>query len=111
MHKPLHAIFKQGKLVSAMLLAGALAGCAQSVDMQEQQVSLTQFVSDTQIGEQNEGASENNWWRSLDSAQLNNLVTDALAMNHDLKTSQLQLDAAIARLGLARADYYPQGSL
>lgn len=111
MHKPLHAIFKHGKLVSAMLLAGALAGCAQSVDMQEQQVSLTQFVSDTQIGEQNEGASENNWWRRLDSPQLNNLVTDALAMNHDLKTSQLQLDAAIARLGAARADYYPQGSL
>ncbi|WP_075593324.1 TolC family protein [Pseudoalteromonas sp. PAB 2.2] len=111
MHKPLDAIFKKGKLVSAMLLAGVLAGCAQSVDIQEQQVSLTQFVSDTQIGAQNEGASENNWWRRLDSAQLDNLVTDALAMNHDLKTSQLQLDAAIARLGAARADYYPQGSL
>ncbi len=44
MHKPLQAIFKHGKLVSAMLLAGALAGCAQSVDMQEQQVSLTQLL-------------------------------------------------------------------
>ncbi|TMS88167.1 TolC family protein, partial [Pseudoalteromonas sp. S201] len=57
------------------------------------------------------GADETNWWLGLESKQLNQLVTDALAKNYDLKTSQLVLKSALARLGEQKAQYLPQGGI
>ncbi len=96
--------------VNMLLVTSLLAGCASGIDPQQHQQLLQTFVADSQIATELTGQDEINWWQQLNSAQLNHLVDDALAMNHDLKTSQLQLQSALARLDKQQADFLPQGS-
>ncbi|KPH63481.1 TolC family protein [Pseudoalteromonas porphyrae] len=97
--------------ITAVLVAGLLAGCASKIDEQQHQSQLQEFVAQTQIASQLVGQDELNWWQQLDSSQLNNLVANARANNHDLRTSQLKLKSALARLGGQKAQYLPQGGV
>lgn len=95
--------------VNAVVITAALSGCAGTINEQEYQQQLNNFIEEAEIAPSLAGQDEVNWWQQFNSSQLNQLVTDALAMNHDLKTSQLQLESAIARLGGEKAQYFPQG--
>ena len=97
--------------LTALVVAGLLSGCASKIDEQQQQNQLQEFVATTQIAAQLQGQDELNWWQQLNSTQLNNLVISARANNHDLHTSQLQLQSALARLGGQKAQYLPQGAV
>ncbi|MGS0535544.1 TolC family protein [Pseudoalteromonas sp. SaAl2] len=97
--------------LAAVAIAGLLSGCASKIDEQQYQADLQSFVAQTQIASQLQGTDELTWWQQLESTQLNELVVKARASNYNLKTSQLQLQSALARLGAQRAAYLPQGNV
>ncbi|WP_019960805.1 efflux transporter outer membrane subunit [Woodsholea maritima] len=51
------------------------------------------------------------WWQVLDDEVLTGLITTAFADNRDLKIAARRLQAARARLGLARTQSYPIGEV
>jgi len=99
--------------LSTVLFTALLTGCTNNVDAQQQQHQqlMQTFIADANIASQLTGQDEVNWWQQLQSTQLNQLVNDALASNYDLKTSQLTLQSALAKLGAQQADFLPQGGL
>ncbi|TMO81821.1 TolC family protein [Pseudoalteromonas sp. S3776] len=97
--------------LSAVLVAAALSGCASKIDTRSEQNAINDFVAQANIASNVATADETNWWQKLESEQLNALVNSALANNYDLKTSQLTLKSALARLGEQKAQYLPQGGV
>lgn len=95
--------------IGAALITSLLSGCASKLDERSHQQALQSIIDKTQIAPQLTGQDEINWWQQLNSKQLDLLVNDALTKNHDLTTSQLQLQSALARLGAQRAEFLPQG--
>jgi len=95
--------------LSAALIALLLSGCASKVDTQDEQQKVHTFIDQSSIAERLTGEDEIDWWHNLKSEQLNQLVDDALLKNHDLRTSQLQLQSVLARIGAEEAKFLPQG--
>ena len=95
----------------AVMITVLLSGCASKIDTANEQSLVSDFINRANIAGELNGSSEINWWKKLDSNQLNQLVNDALANNHNLQTSQLTLKSALARLGEQKAQYLPQGGL
>lgn len=48
------------------------------------------------------------WWRQLDDPVLDDLIAAAIGENRDLRIASARVDAFAARLGVVRADLYPQ---
>lgn len=109
MVKSTYQHIKTGWVISALLLTALLAGCASKIDEQAHQLQVHNLIDQTQIAEELTGEDEINWWQKLESKQLNQLVVDALAMNHDLMTSKFKLQSTLARLGAQKAEFLPQG--
>ncbi|MGE6461670.1 TolC family protein [Pseudoalteromonas tetraodonis] len=97
--------------LSSVLAVAVLSGCASKIDTVAQQQQVNEFVAKAISAEQFMGEDEQNWWHKLGSAQLNQLVSNALANNYDLQTSQLVLKSALARIGEQQAQYLPQGGI
>lgn len=97
--------------LSSVLAVAVLSGCASKIDTAAQQQQVNEFVAKAISAEQFMGEDEQNWWHKLGSAQLNQLVSNALANNYDLQTSQLVLKSALARIGEQQAQYLPQGGV
>ncbi|WP_213609635.1 TolC family protein [Pseudoalteromonas sp.] len=97
--------------LSFVLTVAVLSGCASKIDTAAGQQQVNEFVAKALSAEQFIGEDEQNWWHKLGSAQLNQLVSNALANNYDLKTSQLVLKSALARIGEQQAQYLPQGGI
>ena len=95
----------------AVMITVLLSGCASKIDTANEQSLVSDFINRANIAGELNGSSEINWWKKLDSNQLNQLVNDALANNHNLQTSQLTLKSALARLGEQKAQYLPQGGI
>ena len=53
------------------------------------------------------GADTTSWWTRFGSAQLNDLVDEALSENHDIAVAVARVDAAAAIARIAGADLYP----
>lgn len=103
--------FKTQLTVASVLMVTLISGCASKVDVLGEQKTINEFVASAAVADQLSGADETNWWHAIKSEQLNQLVTDALAKNYDLKTSKLVLKSALARLGEQKAQYLPQGGV
>lgn len=97
--------------LSFVLAVAVLSGCASKIDSAAGQQQVNEFVAKALSAEQFIGEDEQNWWHKLGSAQLNQLVSNALANNYDLQTSQLVLKSALARIGEQQAQYLPQGGI
>jgi len=97
--------------LSSALAVAVLSGCASKIDTAAQQQQVDEFVAKAISAEQFMGEDEQNWWHKLGSAQLNQLLSNALANNYDLQTSQLVLKSALARIGEQQAQYLPQGGV
>lgn len=98
--------------LTALIVASTiLSGCANKIDENQHQQLLESFIERADVASTLSGQDEVNWWHQLNSKQLNELISNALAQNYDLKASQLQLKSALARIGAKKADYLPQGSL
>lgn len=96
-------------IAALMVTSTIVSGCASKIDEAQHQQLLESFVERANIASNLSQQDETNWWYQLNSAQLNELVNDSLAKNYDLKTSQLQLKSALARLGAQKTEYLPQG--
>ncbi len=102
------------KSIVATTLALVLGGCVTTnseLDYAKHRKQMNDFIAHTDIAESLTGQDEINWWQQLNSAQLNRLVSDALAKNYDLKSTQLKLQSSLARLGAQKAQHLPQGGL
>lgn len=97
--------------LSSALAVAVLSGCASKIDTAAQQQQVDEFVAKAISAEQFMGEDEQNWWHKLGSAQLNQLLSNALANNYDLQTSQLVLKSALARIGEQQAQYLPKGGI
>ncbi|ARD43458.1 TolC family protein [Colwellia sp. PAMC 21821] len=101
--------------LGAVLVVAFLSGCASKIDIASENNQISEFITKANIASkldsQLSGADETNWWKKLESTQLNQHVSQALANNYDLKTSQLTLKSALARLGEQKAQYLPQGGI
>lgn len=97
--------------LGSVLAIAVLSGCASKIDTAAEQQQVNEFVAQAISAEQYVGDDEQNWWYKLGSAQLNQLVSNALANNYDLQTSQLVLKSALARIGEQQAQYLPQGGV
>lgn len=98
--------------LSAFVIASIfLSGCASKIEEAQHQQLLESFIERADIASNLSSQDETNWWHQFNSTQLNKLVDSALAKNYDLKTSQLQLKSALARLGAQKAEYIPQGNI
>ncbi|WP_286235150.1 TolC family protein [Thalassotalea sediminis] len=98
----------------SLLILCTVTGCASyndNLSHQAHQQKVAHFITDSDIASQLKGASEINWWHQFNSPQLNQLISDALTNNYDLKTSQLTLKSTLARLGAEKTQYLPQGGL
>ncbi|GLX78671.1 RND transporter [Thalassotalea insulae] len=93
------------------LIAAMLSGCASKIDTEQHQQLIENFIAEAQIAPELSGQSEVNWWQQLQSPQLNQLISQSLANNYDLRSSQLLLESALARLGAQKAKYLPQGGV
>jgi multidrug efflux system outer membrane protein len=111
MTKLVNKALKTRLTISAVVVAAFLSGCASKIDTLSEQNAINEFVAKAAVAEQLDGADETSWWKGLGSSQLDLLVTQALANNHDLQTSQLTLKSALARLGEQKAQYLPQGGV
>ncbi|WP_076919722.1 TolC family protein [Pseudoalteromonas sp. SK18] len=103
--------FKMPAFLGSVLAIAVLSGCASKMDTAAEQQQVNEFVAQAISAEQYVGEDEQNWWYKLGSAQLNQLVSNALANNYDLQTSQLVLKSALARIGEQQAQYLPQGGV
>ncbi|MCK8125082.1 TolC family protein [Pseudoalteromonas sp. 2CM39R] len=103
--------FKMPAFLGSVLAIAVLSGCASKIDTAAEQQQVNKFVAQAISAEQYVGEDEQNWWHKLGSAQLNQLVSNALANNYDLQTSQLVLKSALARIGEQQAQYLPQGGV
>jgi len=103
--------FKMPAFLGSVLAIAVLSGCASKIDTAAEQQQVSEFVAQAISAEQYVGEDEQNWWYKLGSAQLNQLVSNALANNYDLQTSQLVLKSALARIGEQQAQYLPQGGV
>ena len=103
--------FKMPAFLGSVLAIAVLSGCASKINTAAEQQQVNEFVAQAISAEQYVGEDEQNWWYKLGSAQLNQLVSNALANNYDLQTSQLVLKSALARIGEQQAQYLPQGGV
>lgn len=103
--------------VSALLLAGALAGCNLAPDYQTPETPKdTAYKTDiTGIASQGDWApaapgdakARGDWWTVFADPQLNALEEKAALGNQTLRGAVARLDQARAAAGIARADYFP----
>jgi multidrug efflux system outer membrane protein len=87
--------------VLALVLAGALAGCAVTQPKPPQ----LDLPASTATAEQN--ALLEHWWLAFNDPVLTTLVEEALANNLDLKATLARIELARAQLQLAQGSLYP----
>jgi len=114
--RPKAMIGRRSSVVAAALGCGLLAGCVTDGDAQRQlpKVELPAGFKNADTPAPGVPAAdlslvrpESEWWKSFHSAELDQLVTDALANNHDLKVAIARVTQAEAQAGIADAAQYP----
>lgn len=86
-----------------MLAALLLAGCAAGPDYVRPESELPERWTEAET----RVADVDAWWHAFGDARLVALVEQALAHNHELRAAAANIEAAAARLNLARMDYVP----
>ncbi len=98
-----------GRYVPAAALAVLLAGCAVGPDYQRPEAALPgEFAVATSQADQPAAAVKKDWWTLFQDATLNELVTQALAYNHDLLSAVARVEEAEGLAREANATFFPQ---
>ena len=101
------------RLLLASLSALALSACAAGPDFKTP--IAPPKATGAFIGSANPAvstaAADNNWWRLYNDPVLDQLVTDALAANTDIRVAVARLDKAWASLRETRSDRLPQANV
>ena len=97
-------------VLSGLPLFIALAGCAPSHDIgapAKQQVPASTVSADLPAAVQN-GWPQSNWWQDYHDAQLNSLITRALANSPDMQIADQRIKLAEAQARMSQADLGPE---
>ena len=98
-------------LLKPLALALLLAGCSFTPDYRQPDVALPQNWMEVAVAEQanssGKTAAETHWREYFRDPQLQQLISEALAHNHDLKNAALSIEIAEAQYGIQRTDYLP----
>ena len=98
-------------LLKPIPLALWLAGCSLAPNYEQPDVALPQSWMEVAISEQGNAAAPTadtlGWREYFRDPQLQQLISEALAHNHDLKNAALSIEIAEAQYGIQRTDYLP----
>ena len=95
------------KAVSTTLLAATLAACAVGPDYRPPQTNAPdEFIAAERV-QFTSADVEREFWKSFNDPQLNDLIENALAANHDIRIAVARLREARALRGEARLDFAP----
>ena len=98
-------------LLKPLALALLLAGCSFTPDYQQPDVALPQNWMEVAVAEQanssGKTAAETHWRDYFRDPQLQKLIEEALAHNHNLKTAALNTEIAEAQYGIQRSEFLP----
>lgn len=98
-----------GRYVPAAALAVLLAGCAVGPDYQRPEAALPgEFTVATSQADQPAAPVKKDWWTLFQDTTLNELVTQALAYNHDLLAAVARVEEAEGLAREANATFFPQ---
>lgn len=89
------------------LLSLLLAGCSLSPEYQRPQTDAMSAFTQGQTGESAVAAE---WWKNFGSTELDGLMSEALANNHDIKGSLARIEQSRAGLKSTRGALYPSVS-
>lgn len=95
------------KKLSVLAVSAVLAACAVGPDYQRPETkSPDEFVS-TDATQFATADVESDFWKAFNDEQLNSLIEDALAANHDIRIATARLREARAIRGEAQLDFAP----
>lgn len=95
------------KKLSVLAVSAILAACAVGPDYQRPETkSPDEFVS-TDVAQFATADVEGDFWEAFNDEQLNSLIEEALAANHDIRIATARLREARAIRGEARLDFAP----
>lgn len=107
-HPDLSKRLRRGATV--LLAALATAGCAVGPDYQKPQAAPVALASPEQTLFSTDRLQQD-WWKQLQDAQLDRLVTLALQRNHDIRIAQARLAESRAVLDEKELDQFPTVTL
>lgn len=99
--------------VSAAMLAAAVAGCNFAPDFATPEVGVPlEYRNDPTIAKEGEAAvvlprPASKWWEAFASEELNGIVEEALANNHDLKAAARRIAQSNAQESIAESVMLP----
>ena len=98
-------------LLKPIPLALMLAGCSLAPSYQQPEAALPQNWMEVAVAEQanssGKTAAETHWREYFRDPQLQKLIEEALAHNHNLKTAALNTEIAEAQYGIQRSEFLP----
>ncbi len=101
------------KFIRSAVLAAAvlstLAGCAMTAPYQRPE--LTMPAQWDGVAAATDGTVTSDWWRQFGNSELDGLMTQALAANHDLAAALSRIQQARAAAGMVRANQLPSVNL
>lgn len=97
---------RSGRVVSTLLAAAVLAGCAIGPDYKRPPVGNPQTFRGQATAEAVSFADAP-WWEAFGDPILKNLIQEALRNNYDVRIAAARVLEARANLGVARSDLFP----
>ncbi len=99
-------------VLSSMLLALLLGGCAVGPNYTRPAVTVPPAFRDTSAMAQDNAASfgDEKWWEVFQDSQLQALIRTALEQNYDVRIAATRILAAQAQLGIARSNEFPSAA-
>lgn len=85
-----------------------LAGCVLGPDYKKPDVSVPGEFRGQAAGGDTSSVADLPWWGVFNDPQLQGLIGEGLANNHDLKIAVTRIEQARALVGVAKSEAYPQ---
>ncbi|HTN65200.1 MAG TPA: efflux transporter outer membrane subunit [Burkholderiaceae bacterium] len=95
--------------VLAAAILSTLAGCAMTAPYQRPE--LTMPAQWDGVAAATDSTVSSDWWRQFGNSELDGLMTQALAANHDLAAALSRIQQARAAAGMVRANQLPSVNL
>lgn len=102
------------RIVTLLLSAGILTGCAVGPEYQKPDISLPDhYLGQTQLNKRNAESNVNlaNWWEGFGDPQLTHFVKLAIGQNLEIAQAQARITQARSGLGVAHAALRPSGNI
>ncbi len=92
----------------AALASLLIAGCAIGPDYQRPEVAEPSTYRDRTTPAESASLADLPWWEVFEDEALRALIGEALEKNYELRVAAARVEAARARAGIARSEFFPQ---